>query len=115
MGRASRDRGAKIERALVAAPQAMASRPNRWFSGAARGRFGGDVSAPLLGLDRRVQVKGHAGGVARLYGWPTGADVLVIEADGKEPLVALPLRLAAEVAGAVERSGEAGSREACPR
>jgi hypothetical protein len=70
---------------------------------------------PLLGLDRRVQVKGRASGVARLYGWPAGADVLVIEADRKEPLVALPLRLGAEVAGGAERSGQAGSREACPR
>ena len=70
---------------------------------------------PLPGLDRRVQVKGHANGVARLYGWPGGADVLVIEADRKEPLVVLPLRLAAAGAGAAERSDQAGSREACPR
>jgi hypothetical protein len=73
------------------------------------------VSVPLLGLDRRVQVKGRAGRVARLYGWLAGGGVLVIEADRKEPLMALPLRLAAEVAGAAERSDQAGSREACPR
>ena len=70
---------------------------------------------PLLGLDRRGQVKGPASGVARLYGWPAGVDVLMIDVDRKEPLVALPLRLAAEVAGAAERSDQIGSREACPR
>lgn len=44
----SRDKGARIEWALVAAP-----------------RFGGEVSVPLLGFDRRLEVKGHANGLAR--------------------------------------------------
>jgi hypothetical protein len=62
-----------------------------------------------------VEVKGRAGGVARLYGWRARADVLVIEADRKEPLMALPLHLPAEIAGAAERPRQADSSEACPQ
>jgi hypothetical protein len=47
------------------------------LSGAARGRFGGDVSAPLLGVDRRVEVKCRADGFREIYKWLDGADVLV--------------------------------------
>jgi hypothetical protein len=74
------------------------------LSGAARGRFGGDVSLPLLGIDRRVEVKGRADGFARLYAWLDGADLLVLKADRKEPLVVLPLQLATEIAAAAERN-----------
>jgi hypothetical protein len=111
MGRASRDKGARIERALVAALQCRGFAAERVpLSGAVRGRFSGDVSVPLLGMDRRIEVKGRANGFARLYGWLAGADVLVIKADRKEPLVCLPLRLAAEIAAAAERgrTGRAG-------
>jgi hypothetical protein len=107
MGRASRDKGARIERALVAALQCRGFAAERVpLSGAVRGRFSGDVSVPLLGMDRRIEVKGRANGFARLYGWL----VLVIKADRKEPLVCLPLRLAAEIAAAAERgrTGRAG-------
>ena len=45
----------------------------------------------------------------------SGADVPVLAADRREPLVVLPLRLAAEIADAKERSRQAGSREAFPR
>jgi hypothetical protein len=80
------DRGA-----LVAAPWRSHGLATKLvpLSGAARGRFGGEVAVLLLGLEGRVQVKGRAGGVARLDGRPAGDDVLVIEADRKEPLVAL--------------------------
>jgi hypothetical protein len=39
------------------------------LSGAARGRFGGDVSVPLLGRDRRIEVKTRSKGFRRLYDW----------------------------------------------
>jgi hypothetical protein len=76
------------------------------LSGAARGRFGGDISLPLLVVDRRLEVKGGASGFARLYGWLDGADMLVVKADRKEPLVVLPLRLAADIALAAEQAQE---------
>ena len=70
----------------------------------ARGRFGGDVSLPLLGIDRRVEIKARANGFARLYGWLNGADLLVLKADRREPLVVIPLALAAEIAAMAERN-----------
>lgn len=104
MGRASRDKGNRIERALVAFMQDHGFAAERVpLSGAARGRFGGDISLPLLGVDRRVEVKGRANGFARLYGWLDDVDLLVLKADRREPLVVLPLRFAAEIAAAAER------------
>jgi Holliday junction resolvase len=49
MGRASREKGNRIERALVALLQEAGFAAERVpLSGAARGRFGGDISIPLL-------------------------------------------------------------------
>jgi hypothetical protein len=74
------------------------------LSGAARGRFGGDVSVPLLGVDRRVEVKIRAAGFRELYRWLDSAELLVVRADRSKPLVVLPLRLAIEIATTAERS-----------
>jgi len=57
------------------------------LSGAARGRFSGDVSVPLLGVDRRVEVKCRGNGFRELYHWLDGADFLVVKADRRDPLV----------------------------
>ena len=67
-----------------------------------RGRFGGDVSVPLLGVDRRVEVKCRGNGFRQLYEWLAGADFLIVRADRREPLVVLPLKLAAEIAAKAE-------------
>jgi hypothetical protein len=72
------------------------------LSGAARGRFGGDISVPLLGVDRRVEVKCRGQSFQRLYGWLAGNDFLIVKCDRAEPLVVIPLRLAAEIAMAAE-------------
>lgn len=74
------------------------------LSGSARGRFGGDVSMPLLGVDRRVEVKARANGFRQLYDWLNGADFLVVKGDRLEPLVVLPLKLATEIAAVAERN-----------
>jgi hypothetical protein len=51
-GRASRQKGNRLERALVHALQNAGFAAERVpLSGAARGRFGGDVSVPLLGVE----------------------------------------------------------------
>lgn len=103
MGKKSRNKGNRIERALVAALQDAGFAAERVpLSGAAHGRFGGDVSVPLLGIDRRVEVKARAHGFAQLYTWLDGADLLVVKADRKEPLVVLPLKLATELATRIE-------------
>jgi Holliday junction resolvase len=74
------------------------------LSGAARGRFCGDVSVPLLGRDLRCEVKARACGFAQLYTWLADHDVLVVKADRRRPLLIVPLRLAIEVATLAERA-----------
>jgi hypothetical protein len=103
-GRASREKGSCAERALVRLLQAAGFAAERVpLSGAARGRFGGDVSVPLLGIDRRVEVKCRGNGFRELYAWLDGADLLVVRADRCEPLCVVPLRLAIEIATTAER------------
>jgi hypothetical protein len=104
VGRASRDKGSRAERALVNLLQAAGFAAEKVpLSGAAHGRFGGDVSVPLLGVDRRVECKIRSDGFRELYRWLDGADLLVVRADRCEPLVVVPLRLAIEVATMAER------------
>jgi hypothetical protein len=67
---------------------------------------------PVLGVDRRVEVKVRARGFRQLYEWLTGADLLVARADRSEPLVIIPFRLAIEIARAAENSR--ASRESAP-
>ncbi len=103
-GRASRQKGNRAERAIVRLLQERGFAAERVpLSGAARGRFGGDVSVPLLGIDRRVEVKCRCNGFRELYAWLDGADFLIVKADRLEPLVVLPLKLASEVATIAER------------
>ena len=74
-GRASRQKGDRTERALVRYLQDRGLAAERVpLSGSVRGRFGGDVSVPLLGVDRRVEVKCRGAGFRRLYDWLAGND-----------------------------------------
>jgi Holliday junction resolvase len=99
-GRASRDKGNRTERAVVRLLQARGFAAERVpLSGSMRGRFGGDVSVPLLGVDRRVEVKCRGDGFRELYRWlDNGTDFLIIKRDRDEPLVVIRLKLAAEIA-----------------
>jgi hypothetical protein len=65
---------------------------------------GPDLSVPLLGVDRDVEVKVRSNGFRELYRWLEGRDFLVVRADYSEPLVILPLRLAIEVARTAEKN-----------
>jgi hypothetical protein len=104
-GRASRDKGNRLERALVNRLQGAGFAAERVpLSGAARGRFGGDLSVPLLGVDRRVEVKSRGSGFKQLYEWLDGADFLIVRADRSEPLVVVPFHLAIEIAKTAENS-----------
>jgi Holliday junction resolvase len=107
MGKKSRDKGARTERAIVDILQNHGLAAERVpLSGAAHGRFSGDVSVPVLGVDRRVEVKCRARGFAQLYGWLAGVDYLVVKQDRAEPLVVLPLRVAAEIVARAEQMKE---------
>ena len=68
------------------------------MSGSAGGSYLGDVTVPVIGIDRVVEVKARAKGFKQLYDWLIDRDILIVCADRSEPLVVLPLRLAAEIA-----------------
>lgn len=99
MGKASRDKGNRSERAIVRLLQQHGLAAERVpLSGSMRGRYSGDVSVPLLGIDRKIEAKCRADGFRELYKWLEGADFLVVHADRKPMLVVLPLKLAIEIA-----------------
>jgi hypothetical protein len=103
-GRRSRDKGNRVERALVRLLQEAGFGAERIpLSGAAGGKFSGDISVPLLGIDRTVEVKCRADGFRELYGWLAEHSLLIVKADRREPLVIVPWRLAIEIAVAAER------------
>jgi hypothetical protein len=102
-GQAPRRKGDGRERNLVRILQAAGFAATRIpLSGSAGGRFGGDVTTPLLGRDLTVEVKARRR-FAQLYRWLDDADVLVLQGDREQPLVVVRLRLALDVAVAAER------------
>jgi hypothetical protein len=107
-GRRSRDKGARIERAIVAALRGhdlTAEKISR------TGYAGPDLRVRVLGQDRKVEVKARGHGFGQLYSWLSGSDILVIKADRAEPLVVMPLREAARIAAIVEKQGIPAQRE----
>jgi Holliday junction resolvase len=103
-GRASRQKGNRLERGIVRLLQDHGLAAERIpLSGSAGGSYAGDLTVPFLGRDLVVEVKASANGFARLYSWLEDRDALVIKADRRHALVILPLRLAAEIAIAAER------------
>ena len=102
-GKGPRQKGNRAERAIVKFLQDRGLAAERIpLSGSAGGSFVGDLTVPLLGADLVVEVKCRADGWRELYRWLEGRDLLVVKADRAEPLVILPLRLAAEIAAAAE-------------
>ena len=97
-GRASRDKGNRLERAIVRVFQDHGVGAERVpLSGSTGGSYSGDLTVPILGRDLVVEAKARANGFARLYSWLEGRDALIIKADRRDALVVLPLRLAAEI------------------
>lgn len=94
-GRRSRDKGARTERAIVRLLQGRGIAATK-ISGMYKP--GADISMPLLGADRAIEVKCRATGFAQLYDWLSARDILIVKADRQEPLVVLRLSLAAEIA-----------------
>lgn len=102
-GRKSRDKGNRVERWLINYLRDWGWRCERVpLSGSAGGRFTGDFLLPMLGEDLVGEVKCRATGFRELYAWLEGRDVLVVKADRREPLVILPLSLAAKIGWAAE-------------
>jgi hypothetical protein len=106
-GRASRDKGNRAERAIVRFLQDRGFAAERVpLSGSAGGSYTGDLTVPVIGVDRVVEVKVRAKGFGQLYAWLVDRDILIVRADRSEPLVILPLRLAAEIAAKAEAGHE---------
>ena len=104
-GRASRDKGNRFERAIIRLLQDQGLAAERVpLSGAAGGSYLGDLTVPVIGRDLVVEAKARANGFASLYAWLEDLDLLIIKADRRDALVVLPLRLAAEIAAAAEKS-----------
>jgi hypothetical protein len=102
-GRAPRDKGARLERALVRLLQDSGLGAERVpLSGAAGGSYSGDLTVPLLGRDLVVEAKSRRDGFKELYSWLEGRDVLVVKSDRKEPLLVVRFRLGVEIAVAAE-------------
>jgi Holliday junction resolvase len=93
-GRRSRDKGARTERAIVRLLQGGGLAATK-VSG--MNKPGADISVPLLGSDRAVEVKCRVAGFRQLYDWLTERDVLIVKSDRQEPLVVVRLSLAAEL------------------
>lgn len=94
-GRQSRDKGARTERAIVKVLQAhrfMATKISSMY------KPGADISMPLGGSDRAVEVKCRAAGFRQLYDWLNERDILIVKSDRQEPLVVVRMSLAAEIA-----------------
>jgi Holliday junction resolvase len=103
-GRSPRAKGNRAERALVAFLQNRGFAAERVpLSGSAGGSYAGDLSIPLLGIDRCCEVKVRGNGFRKFYAWLEHRDFLIVRADRSEPLVVIPLRLAAEIAAAAEK------------
>jgi hypothetical protein len=104
-GKASRQKGNRAERAVVRFLQDRGFAAERVpLSGSAGGSYLGDLTVPVLGVDRVVEVKVRADGFRELYRWLVDRDILIVRADRSEPLVVLPLKLAAEIASAADRN-----------
>jgi hypothetical protein len=99
-GRHSRNKGSRAELALMKFLQAHGFAAEK-ISGLYKA--GPDLSVPLLGVDRQVEVKIRGRAFGALYRWLDGADLLVVRADRQPPLVVIPLSLAAEIASAAEK------------
>jgi Holliday junction resolvase len=98
-GRRSRNKGNRAERAIVKLLQDRGFAAERVpLSGSAGGSYVSDITVPVLNIDRTVEVKCRANGFRELYRWLVDRDILIVKADRAEPLVILPLKLAAVVA-----------------
>jgi hypothetical protein len=103
-GRRSRDKGNRLERELVNLLQRAGIAGERVpLSGSAGGKFAGDISIPVLGVDRCCECKVRGKGFGQLYTWLRDRDLLIIRADRRELLVVVPLKLAIEIAVSAER------------
>jgi hypothetical protein len=114
-GKASRQKGNREERRLVALLQTVGFAAERTpLSGAVGGRYSGDISVPLLVIDRIVEVKVRKNGFRELYKWLEKRDFLIVRADRRPPLIILPFSTAVEIARHAEKARSSSSVKEAP-
>lgn len=114
-GRASRQKGNRLERALGRALQDSDFAAERVpLSGAAPGASVAIYQFQFLGVIFAAK-SCRGNGFRQLYEWLNGADLLIVRADSREPLVVIPFRLATEIAQAAERAGVSGKQSETER
>ena len=96
MGKPSRDKGARVEREIVDRHKAMGVHAARVpLSGAAGGRFSGDVDIHAFGADDaplvgEVKARKDGAGFATLERWLGENDLIFLRRDRTDPMVVLP-------------------------
>jgi hypothetical protein len=80
--RASRRKGAAEERALV---RFLQQRGFAAEKSSRAGYRGPDLTVPLLGIERVVEVKCRANGFRELYTWLADRDILIVRARSPRP------------------------------
>lgn len=91
-GKASRAKGDRFEREVVASLEAAGIMAERVpLSGAAGGMFGGDIQALLKAGRVKLECKVRARAWKAEYGWLDGNYALVVKQDRNEPLVIMRL------------------------
>ena len=89
-GKAPRQKGDRLERAVVKTLQDAGLDAKRVpLSGSAKG-YPGDVSVRLAGRELTLECKSRAD-FKTLHSWLTDRDALILKADRKEPLAVLKL------------------------
>ena len=94
--RAPRQKGDRLERAVVKQLQAAGLCAKRVpLSGSAAG-YPGDVCVELAGRDLTLECKSRRD-FATLYGWLTGRDALILKGDRNDPLLVMRLTDALDI------------------
>ena len=105
MGRASRDKGQRRERELVARFRGIGIHAERVpLSGAAGGAYSGDIDAYLAGKDEaplvgELKARASGEGFVTLERWLGNNDFIALHRDRAAPLVVLPWRTVARLFG----------------
>lgn len=99
MGKRSRDKGSRVERAIVNSLKASGITAERVpLSGGAGGSFIGDIRIDFGMGEKLLEVKARAVGFKQIYDWLGSNFGLVVKADRSEPLLVIRLKDAAEIA-----------------
>ena len=108
--RRSRDKGARVEREVVNQHRAIGIHAERVpLSGAAGGRFSGDVDIYAFGanvapLSSEIKARKNGAGFVQLERWLGEHDALILRRDRTDAMVLLPWRSWKRLLAALRRS-----------